>query len=36
MCRRDGLVVKTKCCEGIKPGSIPAVVKKLFNVSHRC
>jgi hypothetical protein len=30
MCRRDGLVVRTKCCKCVKPGSIPAVVKKYF------
>jgi hypothetical protein len=29
-------VAKTKCCKGIKLGSIPAVVKKPFNVRHRC
>ena len=27
-------MVKTKCCNCAKPGSIPAVVKKPFNVRH--
>ena len=34
--RHDGLVVRTTCCECVKPGSFPAVVKKHFNVRHRC
>ena len=34
--RRDGLVVRTTCCKCVKPGSFPAVVKKHFNVRHRC
>ena len=27
-------MVKTKCCNCAKPGSIPAVAKKPFNVRH--
>ena len=30
MCRRDGLMVKTKCCKGENPGSIPASVESNF------
>ena len=30
MCRRDGLVVKTKCCKGEKQGSIPGCVKSIL------
>ena len=29
-CRRDGLVVKTKCCKSVKPGSIPASVESIL------
>ena len=30
MCRRDGLVVKTKCCNGVKPGSIPGCAESIL------
>ena len=30
MYRRDGLVVKTKCCKGVKPGSIPGCAESIL------
>ena len=35
MCGRDGLVVRTKCCKCVKPGSIPQwLCRKHFNISQ--
>ena len=30
MSRRDGLVVKTKCCKGEKAGSIPGCAESIL------
>ena len=30
MCRRDGLVVKTKCFKGVKPGSIAGCAESIL------
>ena len=30
MCWRDGLVVRTKCCKCVKPGSIPRSVESIL------
>ena len=30
MCRRDGLVVKTKCCNGVKPRWIAGCTESIL------